>query len=54
MTLTPQNTLNKAYRRQSVNKKDLEVYKSQLLILLDSEMDEHEEHYKNESIRFLD
>ncbi|MFN3195897.1 MAG: Eco57I restriction-modification methylase domain-containing protein [Chlorobiota bacterium] len=54
MTLTPQKALNKAYRRQSVNKEDLEVFKSQLLILLDSVNDEHEEHHKNDFIRFLD
>jgi len=54
MTLTPQKALNKAYRRQSVNKEDLEVFKSQLLILLDSVNDEHEEHHKNDLIRFLD
>ena len=53
MTLTPQKALNKAYRRQSINKDSLEVFKSQLLILLDRVNRESEEHHKNDFVQFL-
>lgn len=53
MILTPQKALNKAYRRQSINKDSLEVFKSQLLILLDRVNSEGEEHHKNDFVQFL-
>ena len=53
MILTPQKALNKAYRRQSISKDSLEVFKSQLLILLDSVNSESEENHKNDFIQFL-
>lgn len=53
MILTPQKALNKAYRRQSINKDDLELFKSQLLILLDRVNSESEEHHKNDFVQFL-
>ena len=53
MILSPQKALNKAYRRQSVNKDSLVVFKSQLLLLLDSVNKESEENHKNDFIQFL-
>ncbi|MCK9281782.1 MAG: Eco57I restriction-modification methylase domain-containing protein [Melioribacteraceae bacterium] len=53
MILTPQKALNKAYRRQSINKDSLVVFKSQLLLLLDSVNKESEENHKNDFIQFL-
>ena len=53
MKLTPQKAINKAYRRQSVNKDDLENFKAELLILLDSVNGESEEHHKNHLVQFL-
>ena len=52
---TPLKSLNKAYRRQKVNRLDIELFKNNLSLLL-KELDEKEseEHVKNDVIRFLD
>ncbi len=52
--LTPLKSLNKAYRRQKVNRADIEAFQENLKLLL-SELDEHEseEHLKNDVISFL-
>jgi len=51
---TPLQALNKAYRRQKVNRADIEMFKDNFSLLL-KELDEGEteEHVKNDVIKFL-
>ena len=51
---SPQHSLNKAYRRQKINRSDIELFQQNLQTLL-KELDEKEseEHVKNDVITFL-
>lgn len=54
MPLKPKESLNKAYRRQKVNRAEIESFRSNLSLLLkDLNEDESEEHLKNNVMAFL-
>lgn len=54
MPLTPKESLNKAYKRQKVNRAEIETFRSNLALLLkDLNERESEEHLKNNVMTFL-
>ncbi|MEP0987504.1 hypothetical protein [Ekhidna sp.] len=54
MPLNPKESLNKAYRRQKVNRSEIENFRSNLSLLLkDLNEEESEEHLKNNVMTFL-